>query len=421
MTGPRMRTAALLVALFLGVAPAATGAPAVAPADPVDLGGTPVEDVSTDPQHPAPLTAGLWSDVVGPRQQHEFSYERTDGMPFSTVHIGVVGTSQNDGSDQLEITAETPDGTSCGSDSSSPSYLFPDAPFGAEITLQGTEQGDLNGPCLRAKVINFSVGRGLSDVDTDLPVAIKIVEEAALEDPSEQLPAAPEEEPPYDVPRPGTPDDTTGADSFEDAPLLDSGTYADTGDEGEVKLYRVSLDWGQTLAVRMDVPTMEPALAEQTSGFGPDFELTLFNPMRNTLDTHPEADASAALDGDEAQRVGDAAGPVRYLSRYGGSATYLPGDYWIAVAVEPSSGEEEPISFPYELTVEVQGEAEGAPAYDRNEPFLVGEDSFSTVASGNPAPQDDEAASDTRRLAALGLGLFGLACCGLGTLRLRRR
>ena len=415
-----MRTAALFAALFLGVAPAALGAPAAAPADPVDLGGTPVQDASTDPQSPTRLTAGLWSDVVGPRQEHEFSYERTEGMPFSAVHIGVVGTSKNDGSDQLEIKAETPDGTSCGSDSSSPSYLFADAPFGAEITLQGTEQGDLNGPCLRAKVINFSVGRAFSNAETDLPVAIKIVEEAALEDPGERLPADPEQEPAYDAPRPGAAGDTTGADSFEDAPLLEEGTHADTGEEGGVKLYRVSLDWGQTLAVRMDVPAMEPALAEQTNGFGPDFELTLFNPMRNSLDTHPEADASASL-GDEAQRVGDAAGPVRYLSRYGDSATYLPGDYWISVAVEPPADGEKPVSFPYELTVEVQGDVEGAPTYDRDKPFLVGEDAFSTVASGNPEPRADEAGSDTRRFAALGLGAFGLVCCALGALQLRRR
>ena len=72
---------------------------------------------------------------------------------------------------------------------------------------------------------------------------------------------------------------------------------------------------------------MDAALQEETGGaFGPEVQLTLFDPLRRLLDTHPDGDASGSLDGEEPLRLSDAAGPVRYLSRFGGSsATYLPG------------------------------------------------------------------------------------------------
>ncbi len=125
-----MRTAALFAALSLGVAPAALGAPAAAPADPVDLGGTPVESSSTDPGNPTELEAGLWSDTLGARETadatHQYSYERTG--EDTTVHIGVVATS-GENSDQVEVESTIGD-TTCGSDTSSSSYTFPGAPFG---------------------------------------------------------------------------------------------------------------------------------------------------------------------------------------------------------------------------------------------------------------------------------------------------
>jgi hypothetical protein len=424
-----MRTAALLAAFSLAVAPTALGSPAAAgpapAADPVALGGTPVEDPSTDPENRTELTAGLWSDTIGSGQAHQFSYRRT--MDDSTVHVGVVGTSLADGSDGLEVASEftASDGTTCSaSESDSPSYAFPDAPFGAEIVFQGADRADRNSACLRASVVEFTVGRGSSSTTTDLPVAIKIVEEAPLDGLDQKLPAAPEEEPRLRVPDPAPADETSGAASFADAPLLGDGTVTDTGTEGATKLYRVSLDWDQTLALRLDVPAMDAALDEATGGFGvgPDVEITLFNPMRNSLDPHPEGDASGSLSADDAVRLTDAAGPVRYLSRFASSATYVPGDYWVAVAVEPPAEDADPVSFDYELTAEVRGEVAGEPSYESgDESFLVGDDAFSTVASGNPAPSSDDAAGNARRYAALGLGLLGLACCGLGALQLRRR
>ena len=414
---------ALLAALSLGVAPAALGAPAGAPADPVDLGGTPVGDPSTDPGNPTRLQAGLWSDTLGPGETadatHQFAYERTG--PDSTVHIGVVATT-TETSDQVKIESVIGD-TTCDSDARSSAYNFPGAPFGAAISVQGSEQGDRNSICLTSDVVTFTVSRGISSAAGELPVAVKIVEEAPLQDLTQDLPPDPDVEPALELPGTGTADTVTGDPSFERAPLLEDGTHRASGTEGETVLYRMSLDWGETLAVRLDVPAMDAALEEATGGiFGPDVQLTLYDPMRRLLDTHPEGDGSGSLDSAEPLRLSDAAGPLRFLSRFGGSATYLPGDYWVAVSVQASEGD--PVSFDYELTTETQGSAAGAPTYstdDFDRPFVVGQDSFSTVASGNPAPPEDDGVSGARRITALGLGLVGLLCCGLGVLQLRRR
>jgi hypothetical protein len=92
------------------------------------------------------------------------------------------------------------------------------------------------------------------------------------------------------------------------------------------------------------------------------------------------------------------------------------------VSVEADDGEVETV--PYTPTVAVQGQPSGAPEHGTaggfDAPFLVGDDVHSPVASGRPAAVDEEASS-TRRMVALGLGVLGLACCGLGVLSLRRR
>ena len=430
MIGLRTRTAALLAALSLGVAPAALGAPAVAPADPVDLGGTPVESPSTDPQNRTELTAGLWSDTIPGGVQHEFEYHRT--VDNSTVHVGVVGTSGADSSDQVAIegVVDGQDGeVSCDSNNDSSAYNTPAAPFGTQIFFGPDEPDDLESACLRSDVVKFSVGRGYSSAQADLPVAIKVVEEAPT-DTVDGLPAPPENPPSFRKPADGSPGPVEGATSFEDAPLLKDGSYEDAAVEGADRVYRVSVGWGQTLSVALAAPALTAAQLEETFGSGPDVQLSLFNPLRNNLADNVDGTEPGGSTGEEPLRVTTAAGPVRYLDRYDQLPTYLPGDYWVVVSVEPNpetgTDARKDLTIDYTLSVQVQGEETGAPTYattdDFTKPFLVGEDAFSTVASGNPAPAaEDEAASGTRRFAALGLGLFGLVCCVLGALQLRRR
>jgi Ca-activated chloride channel family protein len=254
-------------------------------------------------------------------------------------------------------------------------------------------------------------------------VAIKVVEEAPLDPIDQELEPEPDAEPPLRLAEPrDDPEDIAGADSFADAPLLEDGSYADEAAPGTTRLYRVSLDWGQTLSTRVDLPAMTPELEEATSGFGPDLQVAVLDPMRATLDGHSEADPSASY-GAEAADMTEAVGPVRFLDRFGSDQTYLPGDHWIAVSVEDDDGSEVR-TVPWTLSVAVQGQPTGAPDHGTADgfdaPFLVGEDARSEVASGNPAPAG-EADAGSRRLVALGLGVVGLVCCGLGVVSLRRR
>ena len=418
-----MRTAALLAALSLGVAPAALGAPASAPADPVDLGGTPVGDASTDPANPTRLEAGLWSDTLGPGESagapHQFSYERTG--PDTTVHVGVVATT-TETSDQVEIESEIGD-TTCDSDSRSSAYNFPGAPFGAAISVQGSEQGDRNSVCLTSDVVTFTVGRGTSTAEGDLPVAIKIVEEAPLEDLAEDLPPDPETEPALELPDPGTADSVTGDPSFDAAPLLEDGTHRATGTEGETVLYRVSLDWGETLAVRLDAPAMDAALQEKTGGiFGPGGAADAVRPTAATA-RHPPRGG----------RVGEPGrrGTAPPLRRGGTSALPVPLRRLRPISRGTTGSRcrsRRPTETRCPSTTSSPPRPRAAPTAPRRTRPTTSTSRSSSVRTptrrwrpATPRPRTTTAPPASRQLAALGLGLFGLLCCGLGALQLRRR
>ncbi len=91
--------------------------------------------------------------------------------------------------------------------------------------------------------------------------------------------------------------------------------------------------------------------------------------------------------------------------------------------------------MPVELTVAVTGEPAGRPSYpgvvtspdegtqiegySPEEPFLVAEDTFSAVASGNPVSGDGW--FSTRRWAGLGVAAVSALCLGAGVVRLRAR
>ena len=108
-----------------------------AAAEPVDLGGEPVEG-STDATTPTPLDAGLWTTTLGPQSRPQFfAYERR--IEDSTVHIGVVATPQTPDYDGFYVnaTVANPDDpespVSCGSGDASSDTAFFDAPIGDEV------------------------------------------------------------------------------------------------------------------------------------------------------------------------------------------------------------------------------------------------------------------------------------------------
>ncbi|HWJ68390.1 MAG TPA: hypothetical protein VNT31_17070 [Nocardioides sp.] len=424
------------------------GAAAAEPHEAADLGGEPVPGGtgSTSPDDPTALDPGLWADTLGgssTRNTHHFSYSRR--MKDSTVHVGVVGAPQSGESDAVKVDVgvlgEEGDLVSCATDDSSTTNV-PEALIGAAVAVgpssaESTERTD----CLRAGTLQIAVSRAYSSNTSEIPVAIKVVEEAPVTG-AASLPAA-EETVTFPVPDAGSARELPGAWSFEEAPALDAraggATVATTLVQGDEQLWRVPVQWGQQVAVRATTPALGEAELEGIC-CGVPVRLRIIDPRRAVFayNNDTEGEVSDGTYGGEAGELVAGSAPLRYLNRYDDDLPVVPGDFWVALSTAPldPSAEREPLEFEVELTVAVTGRVAGEPSYpgvvvspddsagpdgySPDTPFLVADGVFSAVASGNPVVGDDEAGWLTgRRWAGIGLGVVSAACLAAGVVRLR--
>ncbi len=433
--GARIRTAVAAAVLLVTAAGPALAATPVA-GEAVDLGGAalPGGEASTDPAAPTELEAGLWADTLaGGDPPHQFVYTRT--MDSSTVHIGVAGASTDPAGDAVAVEALEQGGESCASDDASTTYSTPQGVIGAAVDVGPSEPGKRDEVCVQSTTITFTVSRGSSSSTTDLPIAVKIVEEAPA-GPAADLPT-PAPTNPVRAPDGGSEQQLDGATSFADAPGLEGGTaYTFDLTEGDQRLYKVRLGWGQSLDVRAEIPAQSAELQEQF--LSTTVELSLVDPMRNAFTAEVDDATSSGTYGSEPAVIAEGVPPLLYLRRFEGAVASLPGDYWVVLNGQPAT-DREPLDIPVTLTVQVRGEEGGAPAYPdtvtgpggseppdgyaADTPFLVGEGTFSADPSGNPPPSagDGDDGLGPRRIGGAALLVVSLALCVAGALRLRRR
>ncbi|WP_139979927.1 hypothetical protein [Nocardioides litoris] len=434
------RAAALVGAALLGLpswAVAAVAASTGPTATPVDLGGTPRAG-SSDPGTPTEVTAGLWSDSLegpggDPSNARWFSYRRT--MAGSAVLVAVTATSP-ESSDSIGVAVRAGT-TECGSDTSTAGYPVAFSAFGASVVAPDGTFGERDDPCLTAETLAIRVDRAASSAQGEVPFALRVVEEAPVRSAEPDLPTPPTETiaPTPDV---GDGEEVAGAGSFDGAPDLAPGSYADALPEGTERLYRVRLDWGQSLAVRAELPAADEATVESFGGAGPTVSLTLFDPLRNSFDGGAEGEEAQVTWGADAISLYDGTVPVAYLARFEGSPVTVPGDYWFSLAVAAAPEDRDALEVPVEIGVEVEGDPEGAPSfattvqapdsgpgpddYDPATPYLLGDGQWSAEVAGVPrGPGEGGAGSSARRAAGGALALVSLLCLGAGGVLLRRR
>lgn len=419
----------MLLALAFA-APASSGAAeTTAPSRPgsIDLGGTPVEGGTA--QEPTSLTAGLWSDTLtgpgSPAGTRWFSYHRV--MGGSTLVVGAVAVSTEEYGDFLKVDVSTPSGDVCDTDTQQQPSPAGGAAYGIVLHAAGDDD-----ECGSSADLVIAVSRGSVDLESSVPFTLRLVEEAPV---SAEPGPEPADETALETLEPGQPVATPGGASFDDAPAVD-GTVSDEVSPGTQRLWKVHLDWGQSLAWRLDVPVRSE---NENENFVPEpgVEVTLFDPLHNPFDggaTDAETSGSYGVDG---STLSDTTPPVAYLNRSDSEIAFVPGDYWVSVAVTPA--EEDPLDVPVRLTVAVTGEASDPPGfaeavtgpgstsgpsdYDQATPYLVGPDTFSADVSGTPTvPGDEAAASSTgRRVAGLVVGGLSLVSLLAGVVLLRRR
>lgn len=229
----------------------------------------------------------------------------------------------------------------------------------------------------------------------------------------------------------GTPEPVIGGTSFNDAPTLVPGVYADTLRPGEQLFYRVPVDWGQ--APRVTFAVQPDARAEDLLGQpGNSVDALVFNPYRQAVTNlaygADRAEDGGFYDGETGLRATAALAPVRLRN---GSAPWerladqsVAGDYFVAVRMGSLDDDTE-FTAPVRISVEVEGAVDGVP--ELSEPLASpspsaeedGEDGATAAAEPTEARAD---ADESSLWPLLGAGLALLAVgVGVGWLVARRR
>ncbi|GAA1808530.1 vWA domain-containing protein [Nesterenkonia flava] len=154
-----------------------------------------------------------------------------------------------------------------------------------------------------------------------------------------------------------------GGNSFNNAPILEPGTTYD-GDilPGEALVFRVPVEWGETLQAEAYFPEPDEELSENLSGSGISSGLTVMSPMRGIIDSDFNSvwrNMSTELQVQSHEVRWNNRGSNQSDVEYTHHAGY---QYVVLVADHHDDGDS--FTVPYRLTVATFGEAsEGAPEY----------------------------------------------------------
>ena len=159
---------------------------------PFTFSGTPI-DGSSDPATPTPITAGEWTDEIGPDRDVEgnryYTFDRT--MPGSTVHFSATTTGNVGSWDGVFVEVGTPDGSSCGNEQDN-RYTDGSVVLGTLVTTP-TESDDPEDLCRTSQTLLIEVGRDDDEATENAPMALKVMEEPPV-DTVAGLPLEPGEE-----------------------------------------------------------------------------------------------------------------------------------------------------------------------------------------------------------------------------------
>ena len=164
-----------------------------------------------------------------------------------------------------------------------------------------------------------------------------------------------------------------GGGSFNVAPLLKPGRYADTVAAGETVYWKVALQKGQVLKARATVDVSEIETDYSASDYQPglgqlDYRMDMFSPIREQLSnentpeyTRPRR--TSKVTADAGAKTGEVQGP-RVLGfeqilagDFSADKFPAPGEWYLSVSVADSENQpaEVPAEFPLDLEITVEG------------------------------------------------------------------
>lgn len=215
--------------------------------------------------------------------------------------------------------------------------------------------------CAPGRPVHLKVARSGDAYRTQqLPMEIAYRSEPGVSSPGPA--AVTERSPALPAPAEGSARPVEAGSSFNDAPRLEPGTYADEIVPGETRYFKVRLGWGQRLAYRVTVPAA--GLRIQAAAL----YTSVASPLRAKLDQPPDTRAYELIGGGKDQTiVGSTEAPVRYANRGSTVGTVglvsVDGDYYLVLDATYPIGEKAGFTMPYRLTVAAEGAVEGGPTY----------------------------------------------------------
>ena len=304
-------------------------------------------------------------------------------MQNSSMHVALTTHNSQGEADWVDTELQTWEGDRCDSDSM----------VGTEFstrdflrTAQLTSSRDLDNdtgedPCGEDDELVLAVDFNGDDVETvGQPFEITVHEEPEASDQSSLIEAMERSEIEWtDMGRDAQDaSDIVGGSSFNYAPTLEPGsTYDGEIMPGEALVFRVPVEWGETLQAEAFYPEPGDELSDSLSGSGISSGLTLMSPMRGIIDS----EFSSVL-GSMATELQAQTPEVRWNNRDGQNRVEyasIAGDHYVVLTTDHHD-EGSSFPLPYRLTVQTFGDAgQGEPDY---------------AEEGTPAPDPHEKDSD---------------------------
>jgi len=431
-------------------------------AEPFTAEGTAVRGTPSTSSAPT-IGAGAWLDHTPSEGQPRY-YLIKRQVPGSTIRAGIA-SQPGDHAQNLSVdllTAE--DQENCGRGYG---YKGGSSWEAKELVLAGAQSTDApDAPyydeCHRTDGLLLKVtANSTSEPGPATPMQIVVSEEPPVSDTS-SLPPKVDDKTDLrweQMPTTGKVHPTTYGTSFSTAPGLTDGIFRASIAPGEVQLYRVHLDWGQSLQSELRVPPYRRA--NGLSGMGL-IRSTIVSPNRADVAAYIPLDdngdpiahtssiiVSAYNEGIDRTKTA----PIRYLNRDHYSSWASPasiaGDYYVMVTLSPDAKGNSYV-VPFDLVIKRTGTAgTGKPTYvegglhtgptatpsaepsDSGDPTpsATPDDSPSTEAtsttarggSDNDGDQDSRDSGDTMLVAAGAGGLGVLILGGAALILLLRR
>lgn len=367
-------------------------------------------DVHEDDQPPADLpdlSPGLHSDELTSSEETWRAYRIRRTQPGSTLHVSMTvrpPIPDETSAERLDLTVLAPDGTECVSESESSSHgqhngVTTFMTVTGRLVGEDPEEDSDEQSCTATGDFTVLVQR--EGEATTLPTELQVIDEPKVADLA-GLPEAVEDYPEeVDLPQ-GEETPVSGGDSFTDAAEITEGTWSDTLEPGDTRVYRVRVEDGQTARFTTHGPT--GGFRYPTGGSSALWvDGRAYAPDRQLLGSGTGSVGRFSASSKNPSSV--TAAPVRFTNRFAGSspsnltASSIGGWHYYTVGVgtedlgEDLAGEEITVAF----TVQV----EGAPSTDVEYDAPEGGD-------GAPASGDSEESRLTPLLLWGGLGLAGI-------------